>query len=930
MNKLINKNIFIAIFLVIIISFHINYGTFNIESIIISSSLALKGKYEFRNKSYPVNDYPINKELFQEKLVQFIQEISLVKGINIAVLTQLKYETGGFVTLGNRQPITINTNDIIDIRSYASYLDAKYAIMEDWYRDISYNSIFFNYCIITEADSKVLIQRENIKELSKEELLNHDQVLNLPLNQIYKSWGSKVEIINTNTFKVTMEEKSMYIIVRTEDNITVLNIYNTENQLIGIFIDKNINSREFIRYTEGKEFYIKNGKVFFFYKTRFSTMKNISKFRPMKDIDLKLNTITLDTETYKDENGDLQMYCISYYDGDSYKSYHILDYNNIERMLKSVFSDLFRRKNTSKNIYIHNGSEFDLIFLLKHLANYDNIKIKPLIKDGKFINITIEYGPNYQYNIYIKDSFLLLPHSLSQLSKDFNCESVKDIFPHEFVSANNLNYKGEVPEIKFFKELSNEEYQEYKSRFTDNLWNLKKEAIKYCELDCKALFDVLINFNQEIYNLFEVNITESPTLPSLAFRIFRTHFMDKIKIPILKGLIFKDICNSYYGGHVDLYKPESIKGKNVYIYDVNGLYPSAMISNQFPTKLISYFIGDISIMTEFDKINPLKSSDTTGFFKVEVSAPSLLHPILPYRTDRTTVYGEGSWTAWYSTDEMINAMKFGYKFNILAGYIFKKESIFTKFVEILNGMKENSEKGSPKYLIAKLLLNSLYGRFGMSPILKSHLLVDTKLIPKLIEEKGIENIFENADLGKKSLITINEDFTDDIKINVAIASTVTANARIHMSIFKNNPELTGILYYTDTDSAIIEKQLPDYMVDSKALGKMKLEKVLTKFIGLGPKIYGGKTTEGLEFTKVKGLKVKISLNQLEILLDSESKLEPINQEKWFKDLTKAIISTRVDGYSLRATSFKRSIVLKKGRFFDTKNRIFLRGINKDN
>jgi hypothetical protein len=277
---------------------------------------------------------------------------------------------------------------------------------------------------------------------------------------------------------------------------------------------------------------------------------------------------------------------------------------------------------------------------------------------------------------------------------------------------------------------------------------------------------------------------------------------------------------------------------------------------------------------------------------------------------------------------MINAMEFGYKFNILTGYIFKKENIFSKFVEILNGMKENSEKGSPKYLIAKLLLNSLYGRFGMSPILKSHLLVDSELIPKLVEEKGIENIFENADFGKKSLISINEDFSDDININVAIASSVTANARIHMSQFKNNPELTGILYYTDTDSAIIDKELPKSFIDSKKLGKMKLEKVLTRFIALGPKIYGGITTEGLEFTKVKGLKVKLSLNQLEYLL-SEPKLD-LDQEKWYKDLSKAVISIKEDGYSLRATAFKRNLVFKKGKLIDTKNRVFTKGIGKNN
>jgi hypothetical protein len=214
----------------------------------------------------------------------------------------------------------------------------------------------------------------------------------------------------------------------------------------------------------------------------------------------------------------------------------------------------------------------------------------------------------------------------------------------------------------------------------------------------------------------------------------------------------------------------------------------------------------------------------------------------------------------------------------------------------------------------------------MAPILKSHLLVEAKVLPILIAEKGVENIFENAKLDSKVLVSINEDFTNDININVAIASAVTANARIHMSQFKNNPELTGKLYYTDTDSAVIEKQLPESMVNSRTLGKIKLEKILTKFIGLGPKIYGGITIDGSEFTKVKGLKEKVSLNQLELLLYDKSKLD-VTQEKWYKSLEKSIISTKPIGYSLRATEFKRRMVFKKGKIVGTKNRVFIKGLN---
>jgi hypothetical protein len=58
-------------------------------------------------------------------------------------------------------------------------------------------------------------------------------------------------------------------------------------------------------------------------------------------------------------------------------------------------------------------------------------------------------------------------------------------------------------------------------------------------------------------------------------------------------------------------------------------------------------------------------------------------------------------------------------------------------------------------------------------------------------------------------------------VSIGIAAAITAYARIHMSQFKNNPNFN--LYYSDTDSIYIDKPLPDHMISSTILGKMKLE-----------------------------------------------------------------------------------------------------------
>ena len=56
--------------------------------------------------------------------------------------------------------------------------------------------------------------------------------------------------------------------------------------------------------------------------------------------------------------------------------------------------------------------------------------------------------------------------------------------------------------------------------------------------------------------------------------------------------------------------------------------------------------------------------------------------------------------------------------------------------------------------------------------------------------------------------------------NIAIASAVTAYVRMIMHQYKLYPGAN--LYYTDTDLIIINKALPDKLVES-AIGQIKLE-----------------------------------------------------------------------------------------------------------
>jgi DNA polymerase type B, organellar and viral len=122
-----------------------------------------------------------------------------------------------------------------------------------------------------------------------------------------------------------------------------------------------------------------------------------------------------------------------------------------------------------------------------------------------------------------------------------------------------------------------------------------------------------------IFNLFNKNIHHYPTLPSLAFGIFRSNFIPENTIPQLSGKIAQDIRQGYTGGAVDVYIPEPPKRVKVKGSDVNSLYPSQMESRIMPVGNPSFFKGKIR------SIN-LKAF---GFFYCEIIAPdNLKHPII--------------------------------------------------------------------------------------------------------------------------------------------------------------------------------------------------------------------------------------------------------------------------------------------------------------
>lgn len=133
---------------------------------------------------------------------------------------------------------------------------------------------------------------------------------------------------------------------------------------------------------------------------------------------------------------------------------------------------------------------------------------------------------------------------------------------------------------------------------------------------------------------------------------------------------------------------------------------------------------------------------------MEVETPKhLKHPILLNRIKTVnggskTVAPLGKWTGVYSSVEINRCKELGYKFKVLSGITFETDNIFKKYVEYFYNLKKNSSKDSPHYIIAKLLLNTLYGRFGMNPELEKHVIVEGSKRYEYVEKYEVSDILE--------------------------------------------------------------------------------------------------------------------------------------------------------------------------------------------
>lgn len=474
-----------------------------------------------------------------------------------------------------------------------------------------------------------------------------------------------------------------------------------------------------------------------------------------------------------------------------------------------------------------------------------------------------------------KDSLLLLPSSLKALAEGFGVECKGD-FNHALSDRCTTDAQFEM---------------------------IRDELLAYNKQDCLVLYQVLEKFSKLIFDMFQVNISGIPTISSLALQIYRSNFMpEDARIGITDVKLYDKLHAAYMGGAVDVYTPQSEPMHSVYCYDVNSMYPAVMRDMDYPVGSPTFFEGSVD----------LNDHNTFGFLRVQVTSPKdLFAPLLMTRVGGRTVAPLGSWTGWYFSEELKFAATLGYKFEVREAVLYERGKIFKGYVDSLYKLRKKYSAKDPQNLICKLHMNSLYGRFGMSPRMEKYQLVDSNDVLTRLPANQID-LSEDKSLISYDVIR-NQDVTapdgNYLDISLPISMAVTAYARIYMQA---SIAMDGIMY-TDTDSIHTTNKLPDSLVGPE-LGQFKLEYTAEQAVFIAPKAYACKNINGTGKDKivVRGIKEGHNLNFEDIASVCLTRIPiKVKQEKLFRPLAAGKITSSETEIKISLTDNNRSLVVNE-------------------
>ena len=394
---------------------------------------------------------------------------------------------------------------------------------------------------------------------------------------------------------------------------------------------------------------------------------------------IKIQKVATDFETTTDPD-DVRVWAACAVDIDTLETVHIS--NNIDS-----FFEWLQNKNTVA--YFHNlkfDGEFIISYLLRNGYTYSDTRephtFSTLITDmGLFYSITVIFEKqNKKYKkVVFYDSLKKLPFKVSTIARAFELEDKKL----------SIDYDAPRP-------VGHE---------------LTPEEREYVVADCRIVAAALkIQFEKGLKKMTNASDAMTNFKEIITKKQFERYF------PVLPVELDDDIRRAYKGGYVYL-KPEyrGRYGMQGLTLDVNSLYPWAMRHNVLPYGYPMFFEGKPEIVDDYnlyivriacafelkkDHLPTIQLKHTRGYVPTEyqTSSGGKIVEMTLTSVDLALLFDH------YNVYDLVYIN--GWKFKGAAG-------IFNEYIDYWMHIKETTTDALRQ--LAKLMLNSLYGKFATNP-----------------------------------------------------------------------------------------------------------------------------------------------------------------------------------------------------------------------
>ena len=346
-----------------------------------------------------------------------------------------------------------------------------------------------------------------------------------------------------------------------------------------------------------------------------------------------------------------------------------------------------------------------------------------------------------------------------------------------------------------------------------------------------------------------------------SMKAFRHRFMHH-KIYCHSDKMIRDMeGKASFGGRTEAFQLGKITGGPFVDLDINSMYPFIMQSKLLPVKAIDYYIN-IS-RTDCKEILVKYGGIVDATVNVDI-------PIFPIRIKNRVMFPVGTFRTTLCTESIKEAIKRGFIKRIHSMIVYEMDYIFKDFIDYFYSirLKAKKEGNIPWDKICKLLMNSLYGKWGQY----SPLEVSRSDCPK--DNYSRFTIYDPI-TGKMDIVTeifgtriIEKGKKPSNQSVISIPAHVTDYGRI---ILWNIMEGIGRekIIYCDTDCVKIRKKhLPyvKYPISDSELGALKTESAYNNLVIRGLKDYQNdfvSKTKGIPRTAHTENKIDYSYDQFQ-------------------------------------------------------------------